>query len=117
MFEHVDYLIDIDGFTLSVDVKGLKNGCEHGLILIELLNVNGDHGWIDGKADMLAFKIHTGWMFVSRETLSKYIWQKIGCLRPENQSYNKRCIAPNWYRRAGRMDAITNVRISEISDM
>lgn len=114
MQKHIDCHIDIDGFSLSVDVKGCKRGIDSGLVLIELLNVNGDRGWIDGEADMIAFKIHTGWLFVSRETLAAYIWEKVGELKPENQSQNKRCVAPNWYRRHDRMDAITNVALDEI---
>jgi hypothetical protein len=118
MREHIDYFVDIGGAEMSVDVKGLKRSAISGKVLIEILNVNGDHGWLFGRAEVLAFQSESGFILIEREKLCAYICRKMGDvsrgLDSSLRSFSKMCSAPFWYRRADRMDAITHISLAEL---
>lgn len=119
---HIDYFLDIDGVEIAVDVKGLKRGICDNRVLIELLNVNGDKGWLFGEAFAIAFQIGPErFLFVEREKLAKLVNRKMGIfgdiresLDHSLRSFSKFCPAPRWYRRADRMDAITNICLDDL---
>jgi len=54
MYDHVDFWHVRDGEKFGVDLKG--NKCADQL-WVELKNVNGDKGWIDGKAKWIIYEI------------------------------------------------------------
>ena len=56
MKEHWDYLmINKDGDERRVDVKSF-NKREH-ILRVEIVNRNGDHGWVYGKSDYIAYRM------------------------------------------------------------
>lgn len=72
--EHWDYKLQKKDTTYLVDVKSIKridsNGeLDDSLILIESKNVNGNPGWLFGKADYIAFQVKEGFLMVEREKL------------------------------------------------
>ena len=76
MFDHIDFMLYFDNQQLSVDVKRSKRVTEHhmdDLLWIELQNVNGDKGWLYGKADIIAFELVNYWMLVQRLDIVKYV--------------------------------------------
>ena len=50
---HIDFHVETVG---SVDVKSKKSTFINGLIWIEIQNVVGNHGWLYGDADYIAFE-------------------------------------------------------------
>lgn len=122
MFDHIDFWLDIEGQEFSVDVKGFKNSTRNGLILVELLNVRGDLGWLYGKADFIAFKTYDDWLMVDRLELVNLVHRKmkidsVSDLIEENRAYANNCMAPKWWRRKSRKDAITNILLTEVEKM
>lgn len=65
---HIDYKT-LSG--LNIDVKGNKNSHKYGYVLIEINNVNGNHGWChpDSKADIIAFEFDNGFFFFKKNDL------------------------------------------------
>lgn len=75
--EHWDWLISKDGKEFKVDIKSLKRvdsnkEPDDSMICLEYTNVNGDPGWLRGKADFICFMIKEGLLFVKREDLLAY---------------------------------------------
>src|SRR5574338_496306 len=62
MKEHFDYIISKGEISLKVEVKAEKRlsskdeSTQSEFIWIEILNVQGNNGWIHGKADYIAFQ-------------------------------------------------------------
>ena len=120
---HIDAWVEIHGVKMSVDIKGIKDSIDHGLITVELLNVRGDLGWLYGKADIIAFQTRPDeWILVDRLSLLEMVQKEMmidspRALNPRLQSRNKFCAAPNWYRRRDREDAITNVCLKKVRSL
>lgn len=76
-FEHIDYFITKDNIKTSVEVKSQKRLSRKDTkgqsewIWIEFKNVNGNKGWVYGKADKLAFETDFNFILVDREDLAK----------------------------------------------
>lgn len=105
MFDHIDFFVDGEPY----DVKGekrfdRKEDDGDDTVWIESINVRGDKGWLFGKAKYIAFLIKEEFWVVPRIRLVDYVEQQITCptLFPIKR-YKK------WYRREGRLDAITYV--------
>jgi hypothetical protein len=71
--EHWDVM---DEMGVKYDVKGMKKyqrkdsqPATDRLHWIEFLNVNGDHGWLYGQADVIVFETRKWWLLVNREDL------------------------------------------------
>jgi hypothetical protein len=99
-----------------IDVKGLrklKRSDEYpneNYHWIELMNVNGKPGWVQGKADVIAFETFDLWVLVEREKLLKFLMVKI-----ENfEEFVDKPTLYKLYRRRGRLDAITLVKTLDL---
>lgn len=123
MHNHIDFWVEMYGVQMAVDVKGIKEGIDEGMVTVELLNVLGNHGWLYGQAHIIAFQItNDEWIMVQREDLVKLVHRKMNVdspfeLNERKLSRNKFCSAPNWYRRFGRQDAITNLPIEKVKGL
>lgn len=121
MIEHVDFFIHLDGIDFGVDVKGFKKSSAKGLLLIELLNVYGNKGWIYGKSDFIALQMSESkddFLLLLREDLKSLMHERmqINCVEDLNSyrlSSDRNCLAPFWYRRPQRLDGITNIKIKD----
>lgn len=111
MFEHWDL-----GIEVKFDVKGLRkvsrsdNEFNENFHWIEIKNVNGNLGWLYGKADYIVFETQDYWMIVNRKLLVDFIQtkcaEKIWTLSP----------APyKLYTRKERKDVITLVKTIDLS--
>jgi hypothetical protein len=75
--EHWDWKLLKNDNTLKVDIKSLKRidstkEPDDSMICLEYTNVNGDIGWLRGKADYIAFLLKEGYIFVPRQILLDY---------------------------------------------
>jgi hypothetical protein len=112
IFEHWDVL---DG-KFKYDVKAMKKFRRSDdyptdrIHYVELKNVNGDDGWLYGKADRIAFETRRYWLIVSRLELQKAIdgmdMQKSDCPAPYKL-----------YSRKGRSDLMTLVPTIDLLSM
>lgn len=128
MFDHIDCFVkDENGNKLSVDIKGLKRGVTDEKVLIEICNVQGRKGWALGKADLIAFQISPiEFLLVERNKIFQLLKNKMGLsvftkggfkvlIEKGRKSFDKRCLAPNWYAREDRpKERITNLTLDEI---
>lgn len=75
--DHIDYYISKNGVTKSVDIKsirGVGSGRDKNeYTWIELQNVNGRHGWIYGKQDLVVFERVDHWLLVDRQSLARWV--------------------------------------------
>lgn len=108
--DHVDFVIrrpEVDGYSCTVDVKA--KGAEHkysaGHVWLELRNVQGNYGWVYGKADFIAFERDNGFLMVGRPELAKWCNENIDPTIVTDKRKAKMCV----YQRAGRKDKITLV--------
>jgi hypothetical protein len=71
MYDHIDFWHVRDGERFGVDIKGNKLPNE---LWIEFQNVNGDPGWLYGKAKWIAFEIPeiSGFAMVERQHLKAW---------------------------------------------
>jgi hypothetical protein len=117
--EHIDFIMDVSGIQISVEVKGFKNSTSKGFILVEIINVQGNPGWLYGKADWIAFQMaDNSFLTVDRIDLLKLIESK--GINPNDKSkrtFDKFKLAPYWYQRPGRKDCITYLTLKEVQDL
>lgn len=107
MFEHWDVMID----GVKYEVKGRKkvnrwDKVETDDIHIEFLNVNGDPGWIDGKADSIVFEREKDFLLTNRAALADTIRPKV-----------KNEFGKGFYQRhsrPGRKDLVTLVPLADV---
>lgn len=101
MFEHWDYLINKQH---RVEVKARKKRKRHDskpddeIIYVEFSNVNGDDGWIYGKADYVAFERPEGFLIVPRKKLADLAEEMVSC------TFTKYPTIYKSYRRRDRPD-------------
>lgn len=77
MFDHFDYRFIKGDKEIKVEVKAMKrisrsdsNG-QDTWIWVEFKNVQGNLGWLYGKADYVAFELQDSFLFVDRKDLVK----------------------------------------------
>lgn len=92
-----------DGAKFTVDVKA--QGRDQ-YVWVEIRNVNGDAGWLYGKAYFIAFQRENGFLMVSREKLQKWIEENV----TREYVTNKKDALMKVYTRKGRKDMITKVQ-------
>ena len=119
MYEHWDWKITnpkTNQISL-VDVKGARkksrsdDSPNYDITWLELVNVRGDLGWLKGKADYIAFEQENYFLIVKRLDLLGWLRNKITnkeIVRNTNEALYR------WYRRSGRKDIITMVKIEDI---
>jgi hypothetical protein len=115
-YEHWDIKIIKDKKSARVDVKGYKESHKTGFTWVEFQNINGDKGWINGKAHVIAFEREDRFDLIDRVKLKKFIKSKI--VNPTGYVYIKPDdlleIAYHRYRRMGRRDIIILVPFDDI---
>ena len=113
---HFDLIMDGD---VKVDVKQIKkrnrtDDVEDPTIhFIEFQNVNGDKGWIYGKADYIAFEQPNYFIMVDRKKLKKYYCNIMKGNTEVLLSNNNKQIH-TWYTRKGQLDVIIMVNTSDL---
>lgn len=111
IYNHIDYYIKRQTDIVSVDVKGNN----HPLVIwVEFQNVNGDKGWLHGKADYIAFDSPQlrAFIMVSRQELLDI------CLKIVHPVFVDRSQAlRKYYRRTGRNDILSMIEFTDICDM
>ena len=98
MHEHWD-------FSLKFDVKKIRSVDEHGesnYHWVEIYNVNGQTGWLYGKADYVAFETKKFWLVVPIKTLQEFIKENMIKEYADKKPYYM-------YRREGRKDKLVMV--------
>ena len=106
IYEHWD-IKDINGHTY--DVKAMKqyrssdNEATDRLHWIEFQNVDGNTGWLYGKADYIAFETRKWWIVVGRKDLVAFVE---GATR-EGKKAKEKPKPYEIYQRDGRNDRLT----------
>lgn len=115
--DHFDFIIQRDKGPLRVEVKGIKNFAilhngrmTKDFFLIEWVGVAGFQGWIDGKADIIAFEREDGFYLVPRKTLLNVASR----LCSSDLVSSREKMLYKSYRRNGRMDEVSAILISDI---
>tara|TARA_R100000541_G_scaffold17036_1_gene26733 strand:- start:140 stop:646 length:507 start_codon:yes stop_codon:yes gene_type:complete len=106
---HVDFWHGEDG----VDVKGNNLPDE---IWVEFRNVNGNLGWVCGKAKWIAFEIPEigGYARVEREELLQWCLNNVDFT---NDIIRKDDAYKKIYQRVGRLDKITKLALKDIKEL
>jgi len=105
MHEHWD-LMDSSGYRY--DVKGMKKYRRSDskptdrLHYVELRNVNGNAGWLYGKAYYIVFETRSWWIVVKREDLVQFVEGVIIGSDPSEKPEPYKL-----YQREGRQDLLT----------
>jgi len=111
IYDHIDYFVTrINGKT-SVDVKG---GNHPDTIWVEFKNVNGDAGWMYGKAEFIAFDMpELGGFVMVRTSELRTLCEKI----VEPVFVTKQEATRKFYQRAGRQDVISRLQLADIKSL
>jgi len=107
IFHHIDCYVN----NKSVDVKGNRH---EDCIWLELTNVNGELGWLKGKAMFIAFDIQElgGFSIYKRSDLLNY------CSKFSERTTNKHDFYKIYTRaKFGRKDEIIKVKYKDIKDL
>lgn len=112
--DHIDFWWESDDGNKKVgfDVKGLRKNkrsdtsFDDSIQWIELVNVQGNKGWVYGKADYITFMTNKFVLYVRRKDLVQYI---------EDKTVDKSCVysIPDEYyipyQRKNRSDMIVKI--------
>lgn len=117
VFMHVDLWCIKNNKRYGIDVKGLHknkrsdNNYDDTIQWIELLNTQGNIGWIYGKSVYIAFITKTSVLYVPRKKIVKMVEEKIK--GKEIVHYNpQNCYQP--YQRRDRLDKIVKVPTDDL---
>ena len=121
-FHHIDFWWDSPkGRKVAIDAKGIKKDKQSDkkyndkIHWIEMKNVNGNPGWIYGKADYIAFRTFKNIIFVKRTKLVTYAEEKTKgfdiCIGNRPEAF----YMP--YRRKDRLDIIFKCPIEDLIEM
>lgn len=107
IFHHIDFYID----DIGIDIKANRHlGC----IWLERTNVNGDNGWLKGRAKYIGMDVVelNSFCFFKRKDLLDFVNQYT------ETTSNKDCYL-KWYTRAdwNRKDEIIKVRYNDIKHL
>ena len=86
--DHIDFFIGDSDNYVSVDVKGPKGKdrtdpnkkvkpLSETWTWVEFKNVNGDPGWLYGKANYIAFEVEEGFLIVKRTDLISFCQEHV----------------------------------------
>ena len=115
-FSHVDYSTSFG----SIDVKAKKrvsrsdSSEQEEFIWLEFKNVQGNRGWLDGSADIIAFERADDFVLVRRRDL--LLWGKGKC-DLNTLITNSRDALYKGYSRKGRNDLISIVKMSDVLEL
>jgi hypothetical protein len=118
--DHWDYLIEKEDKHYKVEVKSAKridrndSNAQVNYTWVEIQNVRGKVGWLFGKADFIAFKKESTFIFVKRLDLLALVNKKVDLVAkvhdPKDALYKI-------YRREGRKDKLTLLPMSDIEEI
>ena len=129
MFKHIDLYLsklkDGEGVkTAAIDVKARKKSQRNSShfnddwVWLEFVNVNGNNGWLKGRADYIAFERKKDFIIVPRGPLLNWAKEQI---KIKNKGISVKAMAKNvadsrykYYTRGGREDLLTQVHINDI---
>jgi hypothetical protein len=84
MYDHIDFWWDSPkGGRIGVDVKGMRKNkrddkdYDDSINWLEFMNVNGNLGWLYGKAQYIAFRTKKNIIFVKLDKLRPYAEEKV----------------------------------------
>ena len=111
IFSHIDLIWEYNNNKIiSFDVKSAKknsrtdNSPNYTINWIELKNVQGNNGWLFGKADYIAFECEYDWIICRRIDIVKFIDETV-----KNKRISKSKDLYTYYQRDGRQDIIVKV--------
>ena len=113
--KHIDFFLEKDGISFSVDVKGRKKASRYNksyddvYTWVEFKNINGNPGWLYGGANYIVFEQADKYIFINREQLLAY------CLDAVEDSYvstGKEAIY-KYYTRSGREDLLSRIKLDK----
>jgi len=120
-FDHIDFWHTKDGETFGVDIKGNKLPSE---LWIEFKNVNGDDGWMYGKAKWIAFEIPDlgGFAIVLREELKDWAEKNVDTSEVVTQkwkAYKRVYSRSNWKAHDGKpqRDRISMITVHDLREV
>lgn len=120
MYDHIDFWHVRNGDKFGVDLKGNKCADQ---IWIEFQNVNGDKGWIHGKARWIIFEIPEagGFACVPREDLLSWCRNNVSkeMVKDRRNAYKKLYSRDAWqaYDGKAQRDLITFVTINDLKEV
>lgn len=111
IYDHIDYFVTRASSKTSVDVKG---GNHPDTIWVEFKNVNGDAGWMYGKAEFIAFDMPElrGFVMVRTKELRELCEQIVEPVFVTKQEATRK-----FYQRAGRQDIISRLQLEDIKKL
>jgi hypothetical protein len=117
IYDHIDFFIEKNDHKISFDVKAKKRVSRHGsytndFIWIELTNVNGFNGWINGIQDFIAFEFDSFFIIVKREILREFVYSIIDFDMP--YVFSAKDALHRLYQRKGRKDCITIITYNDL---
>lgn len=107
IYKHIDFFVDEYG----VDVKGNRHlDC----IWLELKNVRGEKGWLEGEAKYIVFDVVelSSFCFFKTKDLLDYVNENV-TEYTENKEFNKFYTRSKW----GKKDVLVKVKYEDISDL
>ena len=114
---HVDFWCIKNDKKYGVDVKGLRKNrrddkeYDDTINWIELLNVQGNPGWVYGEASYIAFLTKDSVIYVPRKKLANFIQEKI---QNKQIVYNNPNEFYQPYQRKGRLDMIVKIPTNDL---
>lgn len=120
-FSHIDFWHTKNGETFGVDIKGNKLPSE---LWIEFKNVNGDPGWMYGKAKWIAFEIPDlgGFAVVKRDELRKWAEENVdtsSVVTHKSKAYKRVYSRSAWKAHDGRpqRDRISMITVHDLREL
>lgn len=110
MYDHWDV-----NLNTKFDVKAIKKTNRYdenpneNIHWVELVNVNGQKGWLFGRANYFSFETDDYWVIVGKKELQKFIADKC---KTKEKSDNPELY--KLYNRNGRKDIITLVKTIDL---
>lgn len=118
IYGHVDIIWTINDHDYLFDVKSLKKAnrsdCtpDDSIHWIELQNVNGNIGWLYGKAHYIAFETLSDWLIVKRADIINMLKNKI-----VDNAISKSKNFYTFYQRDGRQDIVVKVPTKDLREI
>ena len=110
MFQHFDVVCDEIKYEVKGDKKmSMGDDFFTDVYWIELVNVNGDPGWVKGKADYIAFKHKEEFYIIDRAELENLTEKLV----KDRTVYRIKQYC-KIYQRVGRKDQVTYLDFSDI---
>lgn len=103
--EHWDIAVKYD--VKMIKRKNRRGDFDENIHWVELKNVNGDKGWLLGKADFFSFELEDYWVVVKKEDLIALVKEKCKEKRKGKGLYLL-------YQRDGRKDLVTMVKTIDL---